>query len=209
MNVHDHNELQFKSTHKRLNSQLLFKKSLIASLLVFIVLFTIFRRIPQGKFKQRKIIINGITTIDIPVTTQGGIPRLPTLPDVPLPVEDEYVPADETIQDTDLELYEEIVRLEKYGEGSGAVEIRPRPIKDVIPEYPEKERRQGITCEVVVNLLVNSRGFVDSVEVISNTTDNMNFIRAAKKAAYQTKYLPARYNNENFARWIKRKYTWK
>ncbi|MFO7891613.1 MAG: TonB family protein, partial [bacterium] len=121
------------------------------------------------------------------------MPRPPTLPQVALPVEDEFIPADETIEDTDLDLYEDIVRLDRYGQGRGAVAVRPRPIKDVIPEYPEKERKQGIKGEVVVKLLVNSSGSVDSVMVISNSTSSQNFIKAAKRAAYKTKYLPAKY----------------
>ena len=62
---------------------------------------------------------------------------------------------------------------------------------------------------MIVKLLVNSSGTVDSVMVISNTTDNINFVKAAKRAAYKTVYLPAKYKKENFARWITRKYTWK
>ncbi len=191
------------------NFQILFEKSLIASLLIFIILFNVFRRIPQEKFEQHYLTINGVSAIDIPITTQGGIPRHPTLPQVPLPVEDEFIPEDETIEDTNLEIYEDILRLEQYGEGRGAVVVRPRPIKDVMPEYPEKERKQGIKGEVVVKLLVNSSGSVDSVMVISNTTDNIKFVKAAKRAAYKTKYLPAKVKRENIAQWIKRKYTWK
>jgi TonB family protein len=199
----------YKFEEDKKNFRILFEKSLIISLIIFIALFTIFRRIPRGKFRQQYITINGVSVFDIPITIQGGIPRSPTIPPVPLPVDDDYIPDDETIPDTDLELYEDILQLDKYGEGRGPIAIRPRPIKDVIPEYPQKERKMGIKGEVVVKLLVNSSGSVDSVIVVSNTTNYSSFVRAAKRAAYKTKYLPAQYKKENFARWIERKYTWK
>ncbi len=210
MKYYDQDKSHFyKFEEDKKNFRILFDKSLIISLLIFIGLFTVFRRIPRGKFRQQYITINGVSIFDIPVTTQGGIPRSPTLPQVPLPVEDDFIPQDETIPDTDLKLYEDIMQLDMLGEGRSPVAIGPKPIKDVIPEYPQKERKMGIKGEVVVKLLVNSSGSVDSVMVISNTTNYESFARAAKKAAYKTKYLPAQYKKENFARWIKRKYTWK
>lgn len=210
MNNHAENVLTTpKFQEDREKFQIRFELSLIFSLLFFILFFLIFRRIPPRSFERHYITIDDVSTIDIPATSQGGLPRPPSLPQIPLPVEDEFIPADETIEDTDLDLYEDIVRLDRYGNGRGAVAVRPRPIKDVIPEYPKKERKQGIKGEVVVKLLVNSSGSVDSVMVISNSTNSLSFIKAAKQAAYQTKYLPAKYKKENFARWITRKYTWK
>jgi len=186
-----------------------FEKSLIAVLLIFIILSFISRRIPQGKSEIKYISVDHMNIVNIPVTSQGGLPRPPTIPEVPIPVEDDFIPPDETIEDTNLELYEDLIRLDDYGKGSGVVAVRPRPIRDVIPEYPERERKKGIKAEVVVKLLVNSSGSVDSVQIVSNTTNNKSFEKAAKKAAYKTKYLPAKVKRENIALWIMRKYTWK
>ncbi len=210
MNKHDQDTTHIpKFEEEKKAFQIRFEKSLIAVLLIFIMLSFISRRIPQGKYGIKYISVDHMSVVNIPVTSHGGLPRPPTLPEVPIPVEDEYIPLDETIEDTDLDIYEDIIRLHDYGTGRGAVAIRPRPIRDVIPEYPEKERKQGIKAEVVVKLLVNSSGSVDSVQVVSNTTHNINFEKAAKKAAYKTKYLPAKVKRENIALWIMRKYTWK
>jgi len=210
MNINDQSTSHIPKFEEEKNVfQIRFEKSLIAVLLIFIFLFLFSRKMTWKKSGIKYISVDNISAVNIPVTSHGGIPRPPTLPQVPLPVDDEYIPQDETIEDTDLDLYEDIIRLDDYGTGRGAVAIRPRPIRDVIPEYPEKERKKGITAEVVVKLLVNSSGSVDSVQVVSNTTNNKNFEKAAKKAAYKTKYLPAKVKRENIALWIMRKYTWK
>ena len=61
---------------------------------------------------------------------------------------------------------------------------------EVIPEYPEKLRKQGITGTMQLGLQVNQDGVVDSVWVLHNSTHNRELERLAINAALKSKYMP-------------------
>ncbi len=187
-----------------------FEKALILSLVFTILLFGLFRRIPRQR--NRKFEIKGYSffSMDIvPATTQTGAPQPPALPEVPIPTEDEYLPEDETIEETKLNLTEGIPLFDAIGdrgEGMGSGGMGLRPIKEVIPEYPKKERRKGVEGVVELKILVNSKGEVDSVVVLQNTTKSKVLEKAAIQAAYKSLYLPAKRNGKKISLWIRRPY---
>jgi periplasmic protein TonB len=75
----------------------------------------------------------------------------------------------------------------------------PKRLKTVIPEYPEMASRAGIEGTVYLKVLVNSKGFVDSVEVQRGPKIFQN---PAIKAAQSTLFSPARQNNKAVACWV-------
>jgi len=68
------------------------------------------------------------------------------------------------------------------------VEVKPEPIKTVLPEYPEVARKAGLEGRVTVAAIVDENGNVIYAEVISST--NKIFEEVALKAAYQYKFKP-------------------
>ena len=69
------------------------------------------------------------------------------------------------------------------GNGSGSgYDVQPRPVWEVMPEYPERERKQGVMGLVELDLLVNIKGLVDSVRVVKNETSNKNLESADRKS---------------------------
>jgi TonB family protein len=68
------------------------------------------------------------------------------------------------------------------------VEVKPEPIKTVLPEYPEVARKAGLEGRVTIAAIVDENGNVVYAEVVNST--NKVFEEAALKAAYQYKFKP-------------------
>jgi TonB family protein len=186
------------------------ERALIVSLFIVTLGFSISRRIPRQIRKINTSVGPALASVDlIPITQQGGVPRPPNLPQIPIPTEDEYLPDDETIEDTSLELFENIPMFDGFGRGTaigGGSGFGPRPIREVIPEYPKEERSRGAAGVVELFILVNAEGYVDSVRVLVNTTRSSVLEKAAIRAARMSQYVPATRDGRNVPRWIKRPY---
>lgn len=68
------------------------------------------------------------------------------------------------------------------------VEVKPEPVKTVLPEYPEVARKAGIEGRVTVAVIVDESGNVIHAEIINSS--NKVFDEAALKAAYGYKFKP-------------------
>ncbi len=193
------------------------EKGLIFALLCMILLFLFSRRIPYHAKKQNKVFVSIITSEMIPMTSQeGGSQRRPSLPQVPIPSDDEYLPDYETIEPTDLDLWEGIPFVDGTGTGNGLFGGSGdgtgggggglRPILEVIPEYPEEERKKGLTGIVELSININAEGIVDSVLVLNNTTRSRRLEQSAVEAAYRSRYAPLPDQYKSLSRWIERAY---
>ncbi|RKY82159.1 hypothetical protein DRQ07_02055 [candidate division KSB1 bacterium] len=192
---------------KKAESSILFKKSCVVTLSLFIVIFFLSKNYTKTEKIPVLTFIDVFT--DVPLTdTRGSMPRPPDLPKIPIPVEDDYVPPDETIPDTDFKIEDSISLFDGNSpNGLGAGAAAPRPILEVVPFYPEKLRKKGIEGIVIVDILVNTEGEVDSVKIISNTSKSRELEKYAKSAAYKTKYIPAKLGGDIVPFWLRRSYT--
>ncbi|MEO0203019.1 MAG: energy transducer TonB [candidate division WOR-3 bacterium] len=68
------------------------------------------------------------------------------------------------------------------------VEVKPEPIRTVLPEYPEVARKAGLEGRVTIAVIVDENGDVIHAEVVNST--NKVFEESALKAAYQYKFKP-------------------
>ncbi|MBN2030613.1 TonB family protein [bacterium] len=193
------------------------EKGLIFSLLCMILLFLFSRRIPYQFPKQTMMNITIFTSDMIPITSQGGgSMKRPPLPQVPIPSDDVYLPDYETIEPTDLDVREGIPFVDGTGTGNGIFGgsgngtggggAGPRPILEVIPEYPEEERKKGFTGIVELSIYINGEGYVDSVFVLNNTTRSRKLEQSAVEAAYRSRYAPLPDQYKSLSRWIDRAY---
>ena len=115
---------------EKLSYRTRFELGLLLALGSMVLLFGLSRRIPHYGRKDRgggKYVVFALDPI--PVTKQGGIPRPPNLPQVPMPTEDEYLPEDETIDSTRLVLTEGIPLLDGRGEREGMISESGSPSK--------------------------------------------------------------------------------
>lgn len=185
-----------------------FELSLIITLFFFIILFNISKRFPFKNNKTKSLRINTIIDIvDIPITKQGL--RLKThsvAPTIPIPVEDEFFPEDEIINDPiylDFNNSQDHANMGLEGKDNGFGIVIPRPLIEVIPEFPESLRKKGINGVVELSLLVNHSGRVDSVLVIKNTTNNQTLELLAIQAAFKTQFHKIN-NKSNYHIWVNR-----
>jgi len=192
----------FEESRKKYALQL--RRALIAVLLLMIAVFQGWKRWPQRQVVPKLPGVNVYLDVEnVPVTRQGIRKPPPARPVVPIPTEEPTVPEDLTIEEPP----QQTTGLENLPEGEGLEAILPpRPVAEVFPEYPEKEKKRGVQGEVELMLLVDEKGTVQNVQVLRNTTGSKLCARAAVQAAYQTKFFPARKKNRFVAVWIRKTY---
>ena len=187
------------------------EKCIIFALVLLIAVFILSKKIDRRKKNNSYTLRYSFISMDLPPATKSGsLPRPPVLPQIPIPSEDEFIPEDETIDFTDLDLNEGISLFDGTDDFQGefgAVGGSPRPIREVIPEYPEDLRKKGVEGVIVLSILVNAQGKVDSVYVLNNSSGNKRLEMSAKAAALKSLYAPAKSKGKNMAYWISRPYT--
>jgi len=148
-------------------------------------------------FHRERAPIPPVTTIavvpEVVPTSQGRPAAAPSRPKIPIPVAAEDIPEMDPSEDLNLPFEEFRTDLGLGGVGNDRAlsgSGTPRPIVEVIPDYPEKLRKQDITGTVQLGLLVNQDGVVDSAWVLLNTTHNRELANLAIDAALQSKYMP-------------------
>ena len=147
-----------------------------------------------------------IETFDIPQTEQIKIPEPPPRPSVPVASEDEFFDEDITIEDTEIEDFED-------WEGPG---FGPNPSDEFIPydqapvpkiplsslvEYPELAREAGIEGKVYIKAFINIKGIVTSVQILKGIP-NTGLDEAALKAVRKSRWYPARQRDKKVGVWI-------
>ncbi len=197
---------------ERSSYRLRFEKGLIISLILVILVFEFSKKIPEKDISEYSFGFGNMIYVDpMPQTSRKkAISQAPRLPQVPIPSEDEYIPEDETIDETLFDMSSSIEYDEGKGGsggfGSGSIGDAPRPIREVIPEYPRREKKRGIEGVIELWIRINKEGRVDSVRVLKNTSKNKNLERAAVNAALKSIYVPAERHGKKINLWIRRKY---
>ncbi len=197
-----------KSKHYESEYQKIIKIALIIVIVSIILVLQLFPMLKPHQIEDQIIHLN-IIVEDIPLTRQTSFRPPPPKPAVPIPSEEETVPEDETIEQTDLklDLYSTSPAGETGGFGSPSI-IPPRPIAETIPEYPKVDYKNGVTGKVKLHIHVDKAGKVIDVVVLENTTNSKRCEDAAIAAAYQCRYIPARQGNKNVNSWMTRTITY-
>jgi len=190
--------------HKyNLNYRNHFQKALIWALIAVIILFHLFPKFEQTESDYPDAININIQVENIPATRQSRYVPPPPRPAVPIPTDDELIPADETIEETNLRITPMTLTNAQAGYGVAKV-TSPRLIDEVFPEYPEQDYKKGITGVVKLHVQVDAKGRVADVVVLGNTTGSDRCAGAAVQAALKTRYIPARKGTEPIASWTVR-----
>lgn len=188
----------------KINYRITVEKSLIIALCLIICLLILFPTYRYQLTEKKAMQIN-IAVEDIPITKQGLYRPPPPKPAVPIPTEDESIPEDETIETTDLDLELRSIASSGFNQGFGTSSyIPPRPIAEVIPEYPKQDYKKGVTGVIKLHINIDSTGKVIDVVVLENTTNSKRCAAAATIAAYKCRYIPARQGNKPIDSWTTR-----
>jgi len=198
-------------------SPAIFMASLVFSLILTIVL--IHTPLPEKKNTDYKIEVPPVILMveNIPKTRHLVSTPAPAKPYVqgsqPIAVDDDILPDEITIEDTNLEpddtpptlpfllVPEEgttVVEEEEIYEYF-AVEEEPKIFDTVIPEYPKFAERAGIEGTIHLKILVNKKGLVDSVKVIKGPKI---FHKPSIDAAKKTTFIPAKQYDKPVACWV-------
>ena len=166
---------------------------------------------------------------DMTITRQGGVPPMPPVPAVPIPV-----PNDQIIQDPipDLNI-SNILKLDGLpgnngsgGQGGGSGNIVKHPnqppsvVKIVEPAVPSAAKKANIKVEIVVNFLVDTDGKVDKatitqIKLYSNNLKSYQIVKhigygipqATIDAAMQWRFRPAQQNGKSVRAYTKHIFT--
>lgn len=176
----------------RAKSPLFFDISLALSLLIITGLFAFSR----GELDEKKVIDDideKVEIIEIPPTKQLTRPPPPARPSIPVEAEDEDEIDEITIDDTEVDLTEEVPDIVEEEEEEivefFAVQKKPKLIKRVAPKYPDIARKAGIEAMVVINFIVDEKGLPTNIKVIKgHPMLNEAAIEAIKKYKFEPGY---------------------
>ncbi len=157
--------------------------------------------------KSTKKVIEVLKVEDIPETHQKKRPPPMERPAVPLETEDEDVPDDVTIADTELDLDAPVVDIPPSLDKNDVeveeeilefwvVEQKPDLIHRVNPVYPEMARRAGLQGQVLVAFIVTREGRVSEPQVLKGPEI---FRAAALEAVVKFRFKPAMQNDRAIA----------
>lgn len=196
----------------RLSYRINIQRAAVLSLLFVILLFQLLPKRIETKKVELEPVFLSFTIEEIPVTRQTvrrGRPA-PKKPVVPLPSEDPSIPEDLTIDETLIQWDAGDSPFGRSGLTTGRADtIPPRPLVQVMPEYPESLRKQKIEGSVRLLLKVDGNGSVINVVIAENSTGSDLCAEAALEAAKRSSYLPARAGERMLEMWTSCVFTFK
>tara|TARA_B100000686_G_scaffold259948_1_gene272547 strand:+ start:21 stop:638 length:618 start_codon:yes stop_codon:yes gene_type:complete len=174
-------------------------------ILVISMLFYLFPRFLGEAEKITTTFQEEIETFDIPQTEQMKIPEPPARPSVPIASEDEFFDEDITIEDTDLEDFEDWSAPDDAGPEDKFIPYdqppRPKiPLADLIV-YPELAREAGIEGKIFVRAFINTRGMVTATKIVKGLP-NTGLDEAALRAIKKSRWYPARQRDKKVGIWL-------
>jgi protein TonB len=178
-----------------------FELGMVVALFIFAFTFTIFKKFHDANGKEfRSPEPPIIKAEDIPKTLYPKRPPEPKKPEIPISSENENIPEDVTIENTDIDfndvpilspppiLEEDVPDFvpvpEEYPEPIGGHGV----IKKFL-EYPEIARKAGQEGKVFLEIIVDEKGNVISARMLKGPAI---FEESAIKAIYKVKFKPAK-----------------
>jgi protein TonB len=170
------------------------------------LLFYLFPRFLGEAEKVATTFQEEIETFDIPQTEQIKIPEPPARPSVPIASEDDFFDEDITIEDTDLEDFEDwVAPSDESGPDDKFIPYdqapRPKiPLGDLII-YPELAREAGIEGKIFVRAFINTKGIVTATKIVKGLP-NTGLDEAALNAIKKSRWYPARQRDKKVGIWL-------
>lgn len=170
------------------------RAGLLSSLILFILGFLFVPYAEPEAYKLKREIVTMVEEISAQMEKFEEPPPMER-PKVAVEAESEVAEeAVETIADTEFE--EDLIRTVPTGPEIEIVpyykvEVKPQPVFQQKPRYPDLARRAGIEGQAVVKALVDIDGSVMEVQILKSSGNQM-LDEAALAAARQWKFSPAK-----------------
>lgn len=158
----------------------------------------------EAPYKLDQDLDISIENIEIPQTEQLQRPPPPARPAIPIESEDEDIPDDLTIEETEVDFSETVEELPPPEEEEPIVPFfalseKPEVVKQARPDYPELARKAGIEGRVTVKVLIGTKGDVEKVEVVKG---HPMLNDSAVEAAKQWKFKPGKQRDRVVKVWM-------
>ena len=180
------------------------REVLLGVILLISFLFYFFPKFLGEANKMATTFQEEIETFDIPQTEQMKIPEPPARPSVPIASEDEFFDEDITIEDTDLEDFEDWSSPDDAPEDKFIPYDQPPrpkiPLSDLIV-YPELAREAGIEGKIFIRAFINTKGMVTGTKIVKGLP-NTGLDEAAVKAIKKSRWYPARQRDKKVGIWL-------
>ncbi len=171
------------------------------------ILFYIFPRFLGEANKVVTTIQQEIETFDIPQTEQIKLPEPPPRPSIPVASDDEFFDEDITIDDTDMENFDdwEAPQLDsnmKFEYIAREVEPSAYPgfrVEDFV-EYPELAKEAGIEGRVIIAAFINKKGIPKNIYLVKGVFESLD--NAALNAVKQSRWIPAKQQGKRIGVWV-------
>jgi len=170
------------------------------------ILFYIFPRFLGEANKVATTIQQEIETFDIPQTEQIKLPEPPPRPSIPVASEDEFFDEDITIDDTDMENFDDWEAPQNDGmkfeyiarevEPSAFVGFR---VEDFV-EYPELAKEAGIEGRVIIAAFISKKGIPKNIYLVKGVFESLD--QAALDAVRQSRWNPAKQQGKRIGVWV-------
>jgi protein TonB len=196
----------------KLKYRRILETSLIVALIILALVFYSFKKFEPGAELEKKVDIK-IETIEIPQTEQINRPPPPARPSIPIASDDEDIPDELTIEETEIDFTQTIEEapppppeeeepiVEFY-----ALSEKPEVIKRIEPIYPELARKAGIEGMVIAKVLIGTKGDVEKVEIVKS---HPMLDESATTAAQQFKFKPGKQRDRFVKVWMTIPFTFK
>ncbi len=194
----------------RRNYRKLIEIGMISSLSFVLLLFMAFRQVEMHP-ENVEIPDQLIEVEEIPPTEQIKRPPPPARPSIPIPTEDEDIPEDETIDETEIDFDDIPPPPEAPPEDESsnvfvAYDEAPQPIGGIAAiqrklKYPEIARKAGIEGKVIVNILVDEKGKVIDARVLKSV-GHAGMDKAAIEALKSVRWRPAKQRDKPVKVWV-------
>lgn len=182
---------------KETQQRFIFKCSLLITLCFLVLIFYLFPRFSENKKITTEPLQIQIQVSDIPQTYQSKqkeqhLPPARPASSIYAPMEDQNLP-----DEMNLEGFYENQSTENSIEG-----ITPEvPAKPWLEVYPST---LGVTCKgyIRVLLLVNTKGQVEAMEILENTTTTDTCLSLVQQAAFKSRWIPAEIKGQPVNSWV-------
>ena len=155
-----------------------------------------------------KYIPTDVQAVVVPPTQQMQIEKPPSRPSVPIASEDEFLDEDITIEETDLEDFEDWEAPDAQNTNNKfeyiAREVEPAPypgfrVEDFV-EYPELAKEAGIEGRVIIAAFINKKGVPKNVYLVKGVFESLD--QVALSAVKQSRWIPAKQQGKRIGVWV-------
>ena len=171
------------------------------------ILFYVFPRFLGEANKVASTIQQEIETFDIPQTEQIKLPEPPPRPSIPVASEDEFFDEDITIDDTDMENFDDWEA--PQGDGNMKFEYIAREVEPAaypgfkvedFVEYPDLAKEAGIEGRVIIAAFINKKGIPKNIYLVKGVFESLD--KEALNAVKQSRWIPAKQQGKRIGVWV-------